>query len=204
MCAFFNVYLTFSEVVHWSSKNLQKWPHVKHIILFVVIISLLTHYDFQITKCFSCFSVEAMQAYVDAGLTTFDMADIYGPAEQIFGLFSSQVHTYSFQSDVTLSVGFLFDSTLLTKGKIRLALSRSTLLPRQSNLHCPFQLTNHMFHEFWIWTLDGLFCWFGGSCQAEVSLFHFLHPTRFQQKNCSPKTWFSYLHVSPWGWHFYG
>lgn len=37
--------------------------------------------------------VEAMQAYVDAGLTTFDMADIYGPAEEIFGQFNSQVHT---------------------------------------------------------------------------------------------------------------
>lgn len=34
-----------------------------------------------------------MQAYVDAGLTTFDMADIYGPAEEIFGQFNSQVHT---------------------------------------------------------------------------------------------------------------
>lgn len=38
-------------------------------------------------------SVEDMQAYVDAGLTTFDMADIYGPAEEIFGQFNSQVHT---------------------------------------------------------------------------------------------------------------
>lgn len=37
--------------------------------------------------------VEAMQAYVDAGLTTFDMADIYGPAEVIFGQFNSQVHS---------------------------------------------------------------------------------------------------------------
>lgn len=36
-----------------------------------------------------------MQAYVDAGLTTFDMADIYGPAEEIFGLFSSQVYTHT-------------------------------------------------------------------------------------------------------------
>lgn len=35
-------------------------------------------------------AVEAMQAYVDAGLTTFDMADIYGPAEEIFGHFNSQ------------------------------------------------------------------------------------------------------------------
>uniref|UniRef100_A0A8C9YNT8 NADP-dependent oxidoreductase domain-containing protein n=1 Tax=Sander lucioperca TaxID=283035 RepID=A0A8C9YNT8_SANLU len=35
-------------------------------------------------------AVEAMQVYVDAGLTTFDMADIYGPAEEIFGQFNSQ------------------------------------------------------------------------------------------------------------------
>ncbi|KAK5923401.1 hypothetical protein CgunFtcFv8_000375 [Champsocephalus gunnari] len=35
-------------------------------------------------------AVEAMQAYVDAGLTTFDMADIYGPAEDIFGQFNNQ------------------------------------------------------------------------------------------------------------------
>ena len=28
-----------------------------------------------------------MLAYFDAGLTTFDMADIYGPAEEIFGDF---------------------------------------------------------------------------------------------------------------------
>ncbi|XP_072223117.1 uncharacterized protein [Leuresthes tenuis] len=36
-------------------------------------------------------AVEAMQAYVDAGLTTFDMADIYGPAEEIFGQFNRQL-----------------------------------------------------------------------------------------------------------------
>ncbi|XP_010896043.1 uncharacterized oxidoreductase At1g06690, chloroplastic isoform X2 [Esox lucius] len=36
-------------------------------------------------------AVQAMQAYVNAGLTTFDMADIYGPAEEIFGHFNSQV-----------------------------------------------------------------------------------------------------------------
>ena len=39
--------------------------------------------------------VQAMQAYVDAGLTTFDMADIYGPAEEIYGLFNRQVRKYS-------------------------------------------------------------------------------------------------------------
>lgn len=36
-------------------------------------------------------AVEAMQAYVDAGLTSFDMADIYGPAEEIFGQFNKQL-----------------------------------------------------------------------------------------------------------------
>ncbi|XP_008287452.1 uncharacterized oxidoreductase At1g06690, chloroplastic-like [Stegastes partitus] len=36
-------------------------------------------------------AVEAMQEYVDAGLTTFDMADIYGPAEEIFGQFNSKL-----------------------------------------------------------------------------------------------------------------
>ncbi|XP_026187268.1 2,5-diketo-D-gluconic acid reductase A-like isoform X2 [Mastacembelus armatus] len=36
-------------------------------------------------------AVEAMQVYVAAGLTTFDMADIYGPAEEIFGQFNSQM-----------------------------------------------------------------------------------------------------------------
>lgn len=35
-------------------------------------------------------AVKEMQEYVDAGLTTFDMADIYGPAEEIFGQFHSQ------------------------------------------------------------------------------------------------------------------
>ncbi|XP_071779772.2 uncharacterized protein LOC139930465 [Centroberyx gerrardi] len=40
-------------------------------------------------------AVEAMQAYVDAGLTTFDMADIYVPAEEIFGQFNSQLKSKS-------------------------------------------------------------------------------------------------------------
>ncbi|KAK6480764.1 putative oxidoreductase YccK-like [Huso huso] len=38
-------------------------------------------------------AVNAMDAYINAGLTTFDMADIYGPAEEIFGAFSSQLKT---------------------------------------------------------------------------------------------------------------
>nr|XP_004554091.1 uncharacterized oxidoreductase At1g06690, chloroplastic [Maylandia zebra]XP_004554092.1 uncharacterized oxidoreductase At1g06690, chloroplastic [Maylandia zebra] len=40
-------------------------------------------------------AVEAMQEYVDAGFTTFDMADIYGPAEEIFGQFNSQLKSKS-------------------------------------------------------------------------------------------------------------
>ncbi|KAM4610838.1 uncharacterized protein ACJ7VT_013987 [Polymixia lowei] len=43
-------------------------------------------------------AVEDMQAYVDAGLTTFDMADIYGPAERIFGQFNSQLKSRSSES----------------------------------------------------------------------------------------------------------
>lgn len=35
-------------------------------------------------------AVEDMFTYYDAGLTTFDMADIYGPAEDIFGRFLLQ------------------------------------------------------------------------------------------------------------------
>ncbi|CAN9515764.1 unnamed protein product [Ophioblennius macclurei] len=45
-------------------------------------------------------AVEDMQAYVDAGLTTFDMADIYGPAEEIFGLFNSQLKSKSSEKSV--------------------------------------------------------------------------------------------------------
>ncbi|XP_036390149.1 uncharacterized oxidoreductase At1g06690, chloroplastic-like [Megalops cyprinoides] len=35
-------------------------------------------------------AVKAMEAYVNAGLTSFDMADIYGPAEETFGTFNRQ------------------------------------------------------------------------------------------------------------------
>ncbi|KAF7646131.1 hypothetical protein LDENG_00192590 [Lucifuga dentata] len=53
-----------------------------------------THGIVDVTK-----AIEDMQAYVDAGLTTFDMADIYGPAEKIFGQFSSQLKSKSSGSD---------------------------------------------------------------------------------------------------------
>ncbi|KDO51326.1 hypothetical protein CISIN_1g014906mg [Citrus sinensis] len=36
-------------------------------------------------------AVNAMLHYVDAGLTTFDMADIYGPAEDLYGIFINRV-----------------------------------------------------------------------------------------------------------------
>uniref|UniRef100_A0A3Q0QVE5 NADP-dependent oxidoreductase domain-containing protein n=1 Tax=Amphilophus citrinellus TaxID=61819 RepID=A0A3Q0QVE5_AMPCI len=45
-------------------------------------------------------AVEAVQDYVDAGLTTFDMADIYGPAEEIFGQFNTQLKSKSSESPV--------------------------------------------------------------------------------------------------------
>ncbi|XP_031474188.1 flagellar radial spoke protein 5-like isoform X2 [Nymphaea colorata] len=36
-------------------------------------------------------AVDAMLRYADAGLTTFDMADIYGPAEDLYGTFLNRV-----------------------------------------------------------------------------------------------------------------
>ncbi|GJM99580.1 hypothetical protein PR202_ga16698 [Eleusine coracana subsp. coracana] len=36
-------------------------------------------------------AVDAMLAYADAGLTTFDMADHYGPAEDLYGMFINKV-----------------------------------------------------------------------------------------------------------------
>ncbi|XP_030640614.1 uncharacterized oxidoreductase At1g06690, chloroplastic-like [Chanos chanos] len=40
-------------------------------------------------------AVQAMDSYVNAGLTSFDMADIYGPAEEIYGQFYNQLKTRS-------------------------------------------------------------------------------------------------------------
>ncbi|KAL6506457.1 hypothetical protein OROGR_024638 [Orobanche gracilis] len=37
-------------------------------------------------------AVEAMLQYADAGLSTFDMADHYGPAEDLYGIFINRVH----------------------------------------------------------------------------------------------------------------
>ncbi|TVU10558.1 hypothetical protein EJB05_44099, partial [Eragrostis curvula] len=37
------------------------------------------------------YAVDAMLAYADAGLTTFDMADHYGPAEDLYGMFINRV-----------------------------------------------------------------------------------------------------------------
>ncbi|MQM00517.1 hypothetical protein Taro_033253 [Colocasia esculenta] len=36
-------------------------------------------------------AVEAMLSYADAGFSTFDMADIYGPAEDLYGMFINRV-----------------------------------------------------------------------------------------------------------------
>lgn len=36
-------------------------------------------------------AVDAMLRYADAGFTTFDMADIYGPAEELYGMFIKKI-----------------------------------------------------------------------------------------------------------------
>lgn len=77
--------------------SMEKWVLYNYfcfMMMMLPIIAFFTH------KCISLtvnikppfpIPVQAMQAYIDAGLTTFDMADIYGPAEEIFGHFNSQV-----------------------------------------------------------------------------------------------------------------
>jgi aryl-alcohol dehydrogenase-like predicted oxidoreductase len=36
-------------------------------------------------------AVDAMLRHVDAGFTTFDMADHYGPAEDLYGIFINKI-----------------------------------------------------------------------------------------------------------------
>ena len=45
-----------------------------------------------------------MNTYIQNGFTTFDMADIYGPAEEIFGNFMKSVRNLPFHSDSDVGV----------------------------------------------------------------------------------------------------
>jgi len=73
----------------------------------------------------------AMMEYFDAGLTTFDMADIYGPAEDIFGEFLEQLKTERGEN-VGRKVQALTKwvpepgpiTREITKGNVRLAMKR--------------------------------------------------------------------------------
>jgi len=41
--------------------------------------------------CYIVYTVASMTNYAEMGFTTFDMADIYGPAEDIYGSFFKMV-----------------------------------------------------------------------------------------------------------------
>lgn len=63
----------------------------------------------------------AMKAYFDAGLTTFDMADHYGSAEDIAGVF----HTQFGRSDAQLLTKWVPSPGVFTKQDVRAAVQKS-------------------------------------------------------------------------------
>ena len=63
----------------------------------------------------------AMQPYVDAGLTTFDMADHYGPAEIVAGLFRSRAP----QPPVQLFTKWVPKPGRVSKAEVRAAVERA-------------------------------------------------------------------------------
>ncbi|XP_049438217.1 uncharacterized protein LOC125892316 [Epinephelus fuscoguttatus] len=81
-------------------------------------------------------AVEAMQAYVDAGLTTFDMADIYGPAEDIFGQFNKKYKSSG--SDVPLQglTKFVPRTGPMDRKVVEKALQRSMSRMQVDSLDC--------------------------------------------------------------------
>ena len=65
---------------------------------------------------------EAMLPYADAGLTTFDMADHYGSAEDIVGLFSK---IYGAEKPVQLLTKWVPEPGPVSKAAVRTAIERS-------------------------------------------------------------------------------
>src|SRR5829696_4541242 len=63
----------------------------------------------------------AMQPYVDAGLTAFDMADHYGPAEEVAGLFRSR----ALQKQVQLFTKWVPTPGRVSSAEVRAAVDRA-------------------------------------------------------------------------------
>ncbi|BBN16120.1 hypothetical protein MPTK1_7g03590 [Marchantia polymorpha subsp. ruderalis] len=73
-------------------------------------------------------AVDAMIRHVDAGFTTFDMADIYGPAEDIYGLFMNQIRRErgeELASTVTGLTKWVPSPAKMTRGVVEAAIDRS-------------------------------------------------------------------------------
>ena len=66
-------------------------------------------------------TAQEMQAYVNAGLTTFDMADHYGSSEKIAGIFSTQVASHQVQ----LLTKWVPEPGKGNKAKVRQAVQRA-------------------------------------------------------------------------------
>ncbi|KAG6543862.1 hypothetical protein Mapa_014702 [Marchantia paleacea] len=73
-------------------------------------------------------AVDAMMRHVDAGFTTFDMADIYGPAEDLYGLFINQVRRErgdELASTVTGLTKWVPSPAKMTRDVVEAAIDRS-------------------------------------------------------------------------------
>ncbi|XP_062419748.1 uncharacterized protein LOC134132258 [Pungitius pungitius] len=81
-------------------------------------------------------AVEAMQVYVDAGLTTFDMADIYGPAEEIFGRFNSQCKSSGKDAAVQSLTKYVPRPEPMNRKVVEKALCRSMSRMQVDRLDC--------------------------------------------------------------------
>lgn len=78
-----------------------------------------------------------MQAYVNAGFTTFDMADHYGSAEDIAGLFKQELPT---NSPVRFFTKWVPEPGISSKEKVRKAINRSL---RRMQTNCLDMLQYH-------------------------------------------------------------
>jgi aryl-alcohol dehydrogenase-like predicted oxidoreductase/enamine deaminase RidA (YjgF/YER057c/UK114 family) len=76
-------------------------------------------------------AAKAMRSYVQAGLTTFDMADHYGSAEDIAGLYLDQ---YRDAEEVQIATKWVPEPGPVTRGEVRAAVERALVRLRSERL----------------------------------------------------------------------
>lgn len=97
-------------------------------------------------------AARAMQAYASAGLTAFDMADHYGSAEDIAGLFSTR---YAGDADVRMLTKWVPEPGGSSKGTVRAAVERALRRLKTERLDL---LQYHAWNYADPAYLDDLFC----------------------------------------------